>query len=245
MTQSPESQEPTGAERRVPISNEEPPKQAGQFDRLLGVAGTTSRIVQRAASILEEELANGIVAAKQVEMQFVDVDKLRGRDPEEVMQRFRRDAHEVVDILLDLVSVATNSLTGLAQRAIKISSGAVGGGDERPAPTGASGIPALNIAQPVKPGGRVEVPMRLENDSDDGTETFTFMSTDLFSPSGERIPAQQISFVPETLTIAPRNTATVTVAINVPEGATVGVYSGLLQATKLNQLRAVVTVQVG
>lgn len=245
MTQSPENQPAAAAERSVPVSNEEKSRTPGQLDMLIGVADTTSRIVQRAASILEEELASGIVAARQIERRFVDVEKIRSRDPEEVMQRFRRDAHEVVDILIDLVSVATTSLSGLAQRAITISAGAVGSGESpaKPAPS-AGGIPALTIAQPVKPGERVEVPMTLENDSDRTTETFRFISSDLINPDGERIPAQQITFVPETITIEPHKSATITVAIVVPEGAPSGVYSGLLQATRLNQLRAVVTLQV-
>ncbi len=244
MTQLPENQQVPAAERAVPVSNEEKPRTSGQLDMLLGVADTTSRIVQRAASILEEELASGLVAARQIEQRFVDVEKVRSRDPQEVMQRFRRDAHEVVDILIDLVSVATTSLSGLAQRAITISADAVGSaGPAKPAPS-AGGIPALTIPQPIKPGERVEVPMTLENDSDQTTETFRFISSDLINPDGERIPAQQITFAPDTITIEPHKSATITVAIVVPEGAPSGVYSGLLQATRLNQLRAVVTLQV-
>lgn len=246
MTQSRKKSQSKAEEHNVPISNERADADGSQLDMLLGVAGTTSRIVQRAAFILEEEIASGIVAAQQVEKQFIDVEKLRSRDAEETLQRFRRDAHDVVDILLDLVNVATNSLSGLAQRAVTISANAVDAAASagQPTSTPSGGIPALTIGRPVKAGERVEVPMRLENDSDRVTETFHFISSDLLNPSGQRIPAQEISFAPETISIEPHQSATITVAINVPEGAEAGVYSGLLQATRLDQLRAVVTLQV-
>ncbi len=64
-------------------------------------------------SVLEEELAAGINTTQKHEKKVVDVDKLRAGDPQEVIQRFRRDAHDVVDILLDLVNVATNCSTSL------------------------------------------------------------------------------------------------------------------------------------
>ena len=72
-----------------------------QLDKLKDSAGTPSNVVQRAASILEEEIAAGIVAAKQVEKRFIKVSELRSGKPDEVTQRFRRDSHEPIDILLD------------------------------------------------------------------------------------------------------------------------------------------------
>ena len=88
-------------------------------------------VVARAASILEEEIAAGVVAAKNVESRFVDVKASRSGKPEEVLPRFRRDAHEVVDILMDLVNVATRTVSGFTQSVIKISGEATPGKDAR------------------------------------------------------------------------------------------------------------------
>ncbi|MCU0805235.1 MAG: hypothetical protein MUF79_09130 [Burkholderiales bacterium] len=218
-----------------------------ELNALRGAVGATSRIVLQAASILEEEIAAGIVAAKKVEARFVDVDKLRGADPQEVMQRFRRDAHEVVDILIDLVNVATNSLSGLAQRVVRISEAGVGAaagavsGKLRPA---AGAVPSLAVPQPLKPGESVQVPLTLENDGDTTTENFRFLCSDLVNASGDRIAGGYVSFLPDALAIAPRSAATVTVTVSAPTGTPTGVYSGIVQATRLEQLRAVLSVRV-
>lgn len=206
-----------------------------------GLAGRTSRIVQQAASILEEELAAGIVAAREVEKRFVDVQRLRSADAQEVMQRFRRDAHDVVDILLDMVTVATNAVGGLTQRAVTVGSpkradGAV--------PLATAGTPSLDVPYKVKAGESIEVPLALENGGDVPTEALDFHSSDLVSASGRRIEADRVSFAPQSLVIAARHSEVVKVTVAVPADTPPGTYAGLLQASKLEQLRAIVTVQI-
>ena len=220
---------------------------AAPFDpmaSLRALPASTSRIVEQAASILEEEIAAGIVAAKRVEERFVDVGKVRGKDPKEVMQRFRHDAHEVLDILVDMVNIATNSLGDLTQRVITISEGQSTAQGRKKQTAASGGVPALNVEQPVKAGQAVEIPLTLENGSDSPTEEFGFYSSDLLNPTGEVISAGNISFQPKAVTIGSHGSAPVTVVISIPEGASPGVYSGLVQATKLELLRAVLTVRV-
>lgn len=205
-----------------------------------GIAGRTSRIVHRAASILEEELAAGISAAREVEKRFIDVAKVRGADPEEVMQRFRRDAHDVVDILVDMISAATSAIGSVAQRTVSVGLARRAGAQ----PQAFGGTPSLGVPIKVKAGETIEVPLALENGGDEPTEALQFHSSDLISASGERIAASQVSFSPSALVIAAHGSQLVKVTIAVPEGTSPGTYAGLLQASKLEQLRAVVTVQI-
>jgi len=72
-----------------------------QLDKLQDFTETTSDVVQRAALILEEEIADDIVAEEQVEKCFIEVSQLHSGEPDEVIQRFRRDSHEPFHILLD------------------------------------------------------------------------------------------------------------------------------------------------
>lgn len=222
-----------------------PSRLSGQLDLLAGMAGTTSQIVTRAASILEEEIAAGINATQNIEERVIDVDRLRNADSQAVIQRFRKDAHDVVDILLDLVNVATNTMTDLSERAVKIGlgqprGGSTGGGG-RPS---ASAIPSLAVPTVAKAGESVEIPMRLENEGDKPIEAFSFYSSDLMNTNGEKISAQQISFSPDHLVIEPKQATTVTVVVQVPANAAPGTYSGLLQASRMDQLRAVLTLQI-
>lgn len=72
-----------------------------QLDKLQAFSETTSDIVQKAALILEEEIATDIVAEEQVEKCFIEVSQLHSGEPDEVIQRFRRDSEEPFHILLD------------------------------------------------------------------------------------------------------------------------------------------------
>lgn len=213
---------------------------AGQDDAMSNFAQTTSRLVRQAASILEEELAAGIGAAKQIEEKLFDVPKMRSGKPEEVMQRFRRDAHEVVDILMDVLQGAASALGGLAERAVKIRT-STAPASERMEPGKTA---TVEVPKPVKAGQQVEIPLTLANDSDAATPQFSFFATDFVSGAGDRIPAACAVCNPPLLVIAPHATEKVAVTVAVPEGTPPGVYSGLLQANKLGQLRAVLIVKV-
>jgi hypothetical protein len=200
--------------------------------------------VHRAASILEEELRAGINAAQQVERQLLNVSALREGHPEEVMQRFRRDAHEVVDMLLDIVSAATQAVGGLAQRVTLRSGNSDDGKTGSRQATGA--VHTLTSPRSFLPGETAELPVLLENDSDNATELFQLQSCDLIDAvSGKRIPAQQVSFAPSALRIGPRDSVKVAVSVAVPIGTPAGTYAGLVQASRLDHLRAVLQIRVG
>src|ERR1700674_986614 len=124
-------------------SVEEKPEDRGNRNMLKGFAEAATGVVARAASILEEEIAAGIVAAKKVENRFIDANTVRAGKPEEVLLRFRRDAHEVVDILLDLVFVATNAVGGITRSVIRIS-GDTPGAAARPPAAERSAMPTLS-----------------------------------------------------------------------------------------------------
>ena len=92
-----------------------------QLDKLQGFTETTSNVIQRAALILEEEIADGIVAEEQVEKRFIEVSQLQSGKPDEVIQRFRRDSHEPVDTLLgkfDFVETILDSYKDVTMNAL-------------------------------------------------------------------------------------------------------------------------------
>lgn len=202
-----------------------------------GLARSASRIVSQASTILEEELAAGIGAAKQIEARLVDVAEMRSTNPDEVMARFRRDAHEVVDIVLDLLNVPTRSLGGLVQR--------ISVGDGSPAAVASpSDAPTIKLPGDVPAGGSATVPFSLENDGDTPTAEFTFQATDLVNADGEKIAASHVTFEPASLTIPAHDRESVTISVEVPKGTAPGVYSGLVLASKLERVRAVLVVSV-
>jgi hypothetical protein len=203
------------------------------------IAKSTSRVVQQAASILEEEVAAGIVAAREVEDKLFDTGEVRKENKEALFGRFRKDAHEVVDIFMDLVGVAAKYGTNLTQRMITFT---VPGTKKEEAPV--SDVPKLEMPEPMKPGTETEVPMELENKSREVTDVFSMYCTDLISNQGKRIAAGNVSFTPETIKIGPGQTEKVLVKVSVPRNTSPGSYSGLVQATNLDQLRAILIIRV-
>lgn len=214
---------------------------SGNTNMFKEIADTTSEVVRRAASILEEEIAAGIVAAKEVESRFVDVKQTRAGKPEEVMLRFRRDAHDVVDILMDLINVGTRAVSGLTQSVITIGGEPASG---QASSSSAARVPTLTPPQAARAGSTVEVAMSLENDSDAPTEEFAFHATDLVDAAGDRITADRIRFEPSALVIAPHSRSRLSITVEVPGGTPAGIYTGLLQATKMSQLRAMLMLPI-
>jgi len=213
----------------------------GGLDAVRGFAETTSRVVRQAASILEEEIAAGIVAARQVEENLLNVKALRAGGADSVIHRFRKDAHEVVDILVDVVGAAVNYAEEMSKRAVSFR---VSGNPGRAAQQEPGSAPFLKVPGVLKSGQSVEVPMTLENSGEAPTEPMRFLSTDLLNPAGGRIPASQIAFKPAALTIKPGGRETVVVQLRIPAGSKPGLYSGLIQSSRADHLRAVLAVEV-
>ena len=215
-----------------------------------GVGSATesaTNLVQRAATILEEELAAGIVAARRVEGQFIDVKALHEpTDNGELLVRFRRDAHDVIDILVDLAASAADGLSGAARRAIRITAS----DEPQPraaTPTGGASrdvIASLTVPEPVDPGGTAKVSMSVENDGAQPTGNFALVFSGLVNGTGAQIGPDRIEFSPKRLNLPAHGRKRVEVQVHVPADAPSGVYSGVLQATKLDHVRAVLVVTV-
>lgn len=250
---APES--PTGQPEAVQAGLE---GSAGEADAAQGPAGAptptgnlidalarrASSIVEQAASILEEEVAAGIVAARQAEDRYVGAGRLRSAETHQLLQRFRKDAHEVVDLLIDLVGVSANMLGNLARNAVTLSGGLPDAANAAAAP-GAGGIPMLILPRALKPCETGDVTLTIDNDQDRPTAPFSFLTTGLFSAAGHRIPAHHVVFDPAELTVAAQSTGTVIISVQVPDALPPGEYAGLIQTSALPQARAVLTVHVG
>jgi hypothetical protein len=202
------------------------------------LAASATRLVGQAVSVLEKELSAGIAAVRSLEGRYTDVEGLRNRDPEDIMQRFRKDAHEVIDLLMDLVQIAASSAGGLAQRVIRVRGRDTGGETEPRA-----AIASIDSG-PARPGQSVSVSMALENAGNEAVEAVNFTASDLVTSSGLRIAGADVVFEPELVTIAPKSRTQVRITIRVPTDAAPGTYSGMLVASKLEQVRAVLSVAV-
>jgi hypothetical protein len=155
------------------------------------------------------------------------------------MQRFRKDAHEVIDIMMDAVSVVSKYGTKLTDNLISMVDP-----DKQGSTTKSTNTPILEMPESIKAGGNAEVVMTLENNSDKETDPFNILTTDLLSGSGAKINGANVSLTPKSIKLGPSQKLEVKVRVKVPKLSGPGVYSGLLQATNLNNFKAILVVNV-
>ena len=103
--------------------------------------------------------------------------------------------------------------------------------------------PVLAPPAPVAPGGTAHISISLVNE-DEQPAQIAFFSTGLIGQDGECISAERVSFQPRELMLSPGQTAEVIVSVVIPAQTRCGVYSGLVRASKLDYLHAVLVVQV-
>ncbi len=214
-------------------------KQYGDFLGIYkGLSETTSNVVKQAADVMESEIATVIKVAKQMEEASPIGEKLRSEKPDELVQRFRRDAHEVIDIWVDVFGVALKSMSDPANAVVMKNAVFV------KQPVAVAAPSAISAPQAVKAGGLAEFPISFENNGNVQTDEFKLYSTDLIGDSGERIAAGLIKFMPASLKLAPCQTEKVMVVIAVPKETKPGIYTGLVLAANMNQLRSEIMIKV-
>lgn len=202
---------------------------------------TPADIVIEAANILSDELKRGFDTASNIGNQL-GKGNLGSITDQEVVEQFRNQAHSMIDTFVNLVNIVTVPVNDLAD---VILPGAAGGeGVNASSPSASVGVPSFSVSKTASPGGKIELSMALENERGDLTEKFDLFCSDLQSPSGDKIGSDAVSFNPRTVVLAPRKSKKVKVLIEVPAKASTGTYSGLIQSTEEDGMRAVLSFRV-
>lgn len=201
------------------------------------VLNDAQKILSTAIDVLEEEIAAGILAAKQLEKKVIDVDEVRSASPEDLMSRIRRDAHDGVDLMLDALTALTHYVGDLTKSANGVNG-------QEPKSTRSTGIPVVQNDVPAKPGDTIEIAMLVTNHSADKTMKAALSKTELTGPVGTKISARSIQVVPASVTLAPAESIEIVIKIKIPATTKAGSYSGLFQDENNPQLQTVVTVEI-
>jgi hypothetical protein len=216
---------------------------------ITAAAASAARLVQRAGSILEEELSVGITALDRLENRFVDVDRMRDPETHELLNRFRTDAHQIVDLVLDIVGTSFDTVGRIADGGVSIGVPLGRTADDkaarRPASGGSTGsVSVLDASETVAAGETARLSMSVNNSADSATEPFSLVASDLVSNEGARIPSDSVTFEPLSVTIPANASERVEIVVAVPADVAPGTYAGLVQATNLGPVRAVLTLAV-
>lgn len=207
--------------------------------------GNASNIVLKAAGILEVEVARGILAAKQVEEKYGGMPKIRSgeitsnRQFDDLFGRFRKDAHDIIDLLVDFTAIAAQNANKVTNQFMKI-----GVGKSSSNTTVNKEVPLIQIPGVLKAGEQSSFPVTLENDNPKETRTINFINSPLTNSGGDQLVATSLTFDPNPLTLQPSSTGNVSVTIKIPADAKPGNYHCFVEAQNSESLRATVMVKV-
>jgi hypothetical protein len=208
------------------------------------VVGKAQHIIGAAVNILEEEIAAGILAAKNIEKKLIDVNKVRS-DPNELMGRIRRDSHELLDLFLDAFTSMTQQMNAVVD-AVKKENGqsATPEKPDEPKTKPAADVLVLKPEQPVKPGKMVSMTLSLQDDGTEKPGTIVFRKTDLIGPGHEKIGLRAITITPGTLLLKANEQKDVSITVKVPRKAKAGRYNAFLSDINNRELCILVAIEV-
>jgi hypothetical protein len=187
------------------------------------VSEQAASIVAQAASVLDDEMAKGVFAARRTGATG-SYGQMDAANP------VLRQMHEVVENLAALWPTLQASQT---QKSVGSP------------PTGSYVDPLAEVRPraTVKPGQRATISMTLRNTENRAVQ-LTPAATDLLGSRSGRISCSLLEFTPSALTLEPQDQRDLAIATTVPVDATPGCYSGLLVVRGLDYLRALITIEV-
>ena len=201
------------------------------------------RVLSSAVNVLEEEIAAGILAAKKIEKKVIDVEDIRD-NPEDLMNRIRRDTHEAVDLFMDAFTAITKQL-GLLPTTITKETGNV----NKAAPAGSEKkreniVPVIESDEPSKAGQTTMLYMLLGDDKATQPVKIQLQKTDLAGPVKQKIDSRCIQLKPSSFILKPGEEKEIAIQIKLPKGCKPGHYSALITDAENPLIKTVIGITV-
>ncbi len=206
------------------------------------VVNRAQHIVSSAVNVLEEEIAAGILAAKKIEKRLIDVEEIRS-DPDDLMNRIRRDSHEALDLFIDAFASITGKLNTLLE-ALKKDPEENGPPEKQHATAMRGGIILLEAEAPLRPGKSASLTLSLLEDGPETGNRIALEKSDLSASSGRKIHSRAITISPRVVTLLPEVAKEVTITVRIPKSASPGHYNALLTDRLNPHIKVILSVNV-
>jgi hypothetical protein len=196
------------------------------------VTQQASAIVSQAASVLDEEMARGVLAARQANPSYraptASVSSWApAADPGSLLLR---QVHDVVD----QVAAAWPNLQGVPNQRL---------GRSQPVASDVDPLAELRPPATVRAGQRATISMAVCN-SENRSVRLVPAATDLLGSRGGRIACSLLEFTPMEFKLEPQEKMDVAIALTVPTETAPGCYFGLFVVRGVDYLRALITIEV-
>jgi hypothetical protein len=187
-----------------------------------------SSLVASAASILNEDMAAGVLAARQVRSEGT-LQQKPSSAPGPNFKQLLRDAHDFVD--------AISSVLPKLQ----------GGAKDWLGTTQSHAYTSRDITQleskVVRAGDIARVTIKLQNDNAEIVRLIPYCTT-LIGDSGYRIAEENLAFTPREVRLEVDEIANLTLDVHTPNECPKGKYAGIIKVTGATYLCAVVSIEV-
>lgn len=200
------------------------------------------RVLSSAVNVLEEEIAAGILAAKKIEKKVINVDDIRN-DPENLLNRIRKDTHEVVDLFLDGFIALSSQLKILSDN-VAGQAGAVKTTEAAARNKQKNSVTILQPDEGVKPGETAVLYMDLSDDEITNPVKIKLQKTDLAGPFKGKIPLKNIAIQPSSVVVMPGKTSEVAIHVKIPPACRPGHYTGLFTDINNPAVKAIINIEV-
>jgi hypothetical protein len=236
----------TGNQRKDQTNNTEKEKTITEdlFDALNpnSMLNNAQRVLSSAVNVLEEEIAAGILAAKKIEKKVLNVDDVRN-NPENLLNRIRKDTHEVVDLFLDAAIALSSQLKiltdNVAQQTDNIKKPETSTEKKQ-----RNAVTILQNDDPLKPGATAILYMNLSDEDAKTPVTIQLQKNDLVGSLKEKIAARHITIKPSSLILKPGENKEVAILINIPANCKSGHYTALFTDVQNPLLKAIISIEV-
>jgi hypothetical protein len=200
-------------------------------------------IISSAVNVLEEEIAAGILAAKKIEKEVIDVDDIR-HNPDDLMNRIRRDTHEAVDLFIDALTAITKHVTELSGTLNHQNGTSNGSKTSKSNSQSAGTISIIQPDNPLKPGGSAELKMTVSDVASADPVDIKIQKTDLTGPGNQTIHSRAIKIDPPAFLLDSGEEKEVTVQVRIPNKSLPGTYHALLTDANNRDFRVVIGIEV-
>jgi hypothetical protein len=201
-------------------------------------------IISSAVNVLEEEIAAGILAAKKIEKEVIDVDDIRN-DSDDLMNRIRRDTHDAVDLFMDALTAITKHVTELSG-SLNHQNGASNKTDTAVSDLQKNGhaISMIRPDHPLEPGESVVLKMVAADGLSEEPVKIAIQKTDLTGPGKKTIHSRAIKVEPPVFVLEPGEEKEISVQISLPKNSAPGTYHALLTDANNHDFRVVLGLEV-
>ncbi len=206
------------------------------------ILSNAQEIINSAVNVLEEEIAAGILAAKKIEKEVIDVDDIR-HNPDDLMNRIRRDTHEAVDLFIDALTAITKHVSELSTT-LDNKNGASNHSESVNGQGKENAISFIEAEEPLQPGKSTSIILSVFDDHSEAPVNIKIQKTDLTGPQKQIIHSRAIKIVPSTVTLKPGEEKEISVQINVPKYASSGKYHAMLTDENNHDFRVVIGIEV-